>query len=300
MLSFRGKFCRLLIKHLLAPKFHAKKTIDEKRKVLETISRFSMLSSKTKVERVQVNGISADWVSANDVSEDKIVLYFHGGGYNACSPNTHRELCANISIASCAKVLLIDYRLAPENPFPAALEDATSSYRWLLKNGYSNENIAVAGDSAGGGLSVAASISLRDGGEPMPSSVACISPWTDLELSGDSIKTHASIDPMLTLEVLQHMASNYIKKNNPCSPYISPIYADLKGLPPLFIQVGSDEMLLDDSIRIVEKAKNSGVDVKLEIYDQMWHVWHLAARFMPEAKKAVNELGLFIRNHFTG
>jgi acetyl esterase/lipase len=257
-----------------------------------------VVPSKTKLEKVQINGNSAEWVSGNNVYDDKVILYLHGGGYNTCSPNTHRALSAHISRASFAKVLLLNYRLAPENPFPAALKDAVSAYRWLINNGYSNENIALAGDSAGGGLSLAASISLRDSGDPAPSSVACISPWTDLKMSGDSIKTHAEIDPMLTHEVLQVMASNYIRDNDPRSPLISPIYADLKGLSPLLCQVGSAEILLDDSIRIVEKAKNAGVDATLKIYDQMWHVWHLAVRLLPEAQRAVREFGFFIRNHF--
>jgi acetyl esterase/lipase len=290
----------MVIKHFLAPKFHARKTLAEKRQVVENFAKWAVLPSDARVEKIQIGGIYAEWVSVKDVFEDKIILYLHGGGYNICSPNTHRELCAHISRAGSARVLLLDYRLAPENPFPAALDDAVSAYRWLLENGYSSKNIAIAGDSAGGGLSIAASIALRDQGDPAPSSIACMSPWTDLGMSGASIKTHAGIDPVVTLEALQLMASNYIKGNGPRTPLISPVFADLKGLSPLLCHAGSAEMLLDDSLRVVEKAKNQGVDATLNIYDRMWHVWHLSARLMPEAQKAVKEFGSFIRSHFAG
>lgn len=298
MPSFRSKFCRILTKYLVAPKFNPNKTIDEARRGMESLTKLASLPSKTKVEKITFNSISAEWICANEAHDDRVILYLHGGGYNICSPNTHRELAAHISMASGAKVLLPDYRLAPEQPFPSALEDATSAYRWLLDTGLTSENIAIAGDSAGGGLSIATSISLRDAGEPSPASIACISPWTDLEMSGNSINTHAEIDPMLNLQSMKIMASNYIGEGDPRSPLISPIYADLKGISPLLIHVGSDEMLLDDSKRIAEKAKSAGVDVTLKIYDQMWHAFHLNARLMPEAKNAIEALGSFIRKHF--
>jgi acetyl esterase/lipase len=298
MPSYRSKFCRLLTKFLVSAKFNPNKTIDEMRRSMESLTKLARLPSKTKVEKITLNSISADWVCTNGAHDDRVVLYLHGGGYNICSPNTHKELAAHISIASGARVLLPDYRLAPEHPFPSALEDATSAYRWLLDTGLTGGNIAIVGDSAGGGLSIATSVSLRETGEPSPASIACISPWTDLDMSGNSIKTHAEIDPMLNLQLMKIMASNYIGNGDPRSPLISPIYADLKGISPLFIHVGSDEMLLDDSTRIADRAKSAGVDVTIKIYDHMWHVWHLNARFMHEAQNAIEELGSFIRKHF--
>jgi monoterpene epsilon-lactone hydrolase len=298
MPSFRSKFCRILTKYLVASKFNPNMTIDEMRRGMESLTKLARLPSKTKVEKVSFNGISAEWICAKEAHEDRVILYLHGGGYNIGSLNTHRELAAHISMTSGAKVLLPNYRLAPEHPFPSALEDTTSAYRWLLDTGLTGRNISIAGDSAGGALSIATSISLRDTGEPSPASIACISPWTDLEMSGNSIKTLAKIDPLLNLQLLKIMASNYIGDNDPCSPLISPIYADLRGISPLLIHVGSDEMLLDDSTRIAEKAKNAEVDVTLKIYDQMWHAWHLNVRLMPEAKNAIEELGSFIRKHF--
>ena len=298
MPSFRSKFCRLLTKCLVALKFNPNKTIDEMRKGTESLAKLASLPSDTKAEKITLNSISAEWICAKEAQEDRVILYLHGGGYNICSPNTHRELAAHISMASGAKVLLPDYRLAPEHPFPSALEDATSAYQWLLDTGLTGGDISIAGDSAGGGLSIATSISLRDAGEPSPASIVCISPWADLKMSANSIKTHAEIDPMLNLQLLKIMASNYIGDGDPHSPLISPIYADLKGIPPLLIHVGSDEILLDDSTRLAERAKGAGVDVTLNIFNQMWHVFHLTARLMPEAKNAIKELGSFIRKHF--
>ncbi len=298
MPSLRSKFCRLLTKYLVAPKFNPQKTIDEARKGMESLTRLSSLPSKTTVEKIKIDSISAEWVYSNIADEDKVILYFHGGGYNLCSPNTHRELAANISIASGAKMLIPDYRLAPENPFPCAVEDAVSAYRWLLDTGLTEKNIAISGDSAGGGLAIATVISLRDAGDTLPASIATISPWTDLEMSGNSIKTNAEIEPMLNLQSMKIMASNYIGNNDPRSTLISPNYADLSGFPPFLIHVGSDEMLLDDSKRIAEKAQDAEVDVTLKIYDQMWHVFHLNAKMMPEAKNAISDIGSFVRKCF--
>jgi acetyl esterase/lipase len=287
-----------LTKYLIASKFNPNMTIDEMRRGMESRTKLAKLPPKTKIEKVSFNGISAEWICTKEAHERRVILYLHGGGYNVGSPNTHRELAAHISMASGAKILLPDYRLAPEHPFPSALEDATSAYRWLLNTGLTGGDISIAGDSSGGGLSIATSISLRDAGEPSPASIVCISPWTDLEMSGNSIKTHAEIDPMVNLQSLKIMASNYIGDGDPRSPLISPIHADLKGISPLLIHVGSDEMLLDDSTRIAEKAKSAEVDVTIKIYDQMWHAWHLNVRLMPEAKNAIKELGSFIRKHF--
>jgi acetyl esterase/lipase len=177
------------------------------------------------------------------------------------------------------------------------LEDATATYRWLLDKGLSADRMVIAGDSAGGGLSIAAAVALRDAGDPPPAAIACISPWTDLEMTGHSIKTNAIIDPMVNLRHLKIFASNYIGGADPRSPLISPIHADLKGISPMLIHVGTDEVLLDDSIRIAEKAKEAGGEVTLKIYDHMWHVFHLNARLMPEAKKAVKEFGSFFQNN---
>lgn len=298
MASYRSKFCRRLTRHLVVKKFNAHATIDDMRMEVENLVKWAGVPSKTQLEKVTVNKRPAEWVRAHDAREDRVVLYLHGGGYNICSPNTHRELAARISMASGAKVLLLDYRLAPEHPFPGALEDAAATYRWLLDQGFAGKTLALAGDSAGGGLAIATAISLRDAGEALPSSIACLSPWTDLTMSGRSIRTRAEIDPMLNLELLNLMASNYTDDSDAGHPLISPLFADMQRIPPMLIQVGSDEMLLDDAIRLAAKAERDGVAVTLKIFDRMWHVWHLFAKLMPEAKQAIGELGSFFQKHF--
>ena len=299
MTSIRCKFCRFLSKRLIGASLDPSKTIDEMRLGLKKATKFSMLPAKTEVTQVSYNNVSAEWVSAKNADENNVVLYLHGGGYNLGSPRTHREFAAHISNESCAKVLLPNYRLAPENPFPAGLEDAIASYRYLLDNGYPNNKIAIAGESAGGGLTLATCLSLRDQNVPLPSSLVCLSPWTDLEITGDSIIDLEDIDPMIKLASVKIQAANYIGTNDPKSPLISPIHADYIDLPPMLIHVGSDEILLDDSKRVADKAIKDGADVTLKVYDHMWHFFHVFYKLMPEAKVATKEVGAFIQKHYT-
>ena len=298
MPSLRSKFCRFLVRNMVGSKYKKGASIVQIRKGLEDATRLAFLPANTSVEEISFSGIPAEWVYSKKADEENVVLYLHGGGYNSGSPSTHRELAAHISKDSKAKVLLTDYRLAPEYPFPAALEDSIQSYRWLIEAGYSSDKIAIAGDSAGGGLTLATCVSLKDSNDPMPSSLVCISPWTDLEITGESVEALENIDPMVNLASMQLMASNYIATNDPRSPLISPLHADFSKFPPILIHVGSNEMLLDDSKRVAEKAKQAGVDVTLNIYQEMWHVFHVFYRLMPEAKKAVRAIGSFIEKNF--
>ena len=300
MPSLRSKFCRFIIKFVVASKFDPNMPIDKARKTMEDFSRFLRLPRKTHVETVALGNLAADWVFFGDAPGDKAILYLHGGGYSLGSTRTHRELAAYVAKYSGARVLLPDYRLAPENPFPCALDDAVFAYHWLLGQGIACGNIAIAGDSAGGGLAIALAVALRDAGDPAPAAIACMSPWTDLAVTGDSIATNAAVDPVLNAASIKRMAAAYIGQADARLPLISPLYAYFSGLSPLLIHVGTDEMLLDDSKRIAEKARRAGVDVTLKIYDRMWHVFHLNVRAMPEAKKAVKAFGAFIREHCGG
>jgi acetyl esterase/lipase len=281
----------------MSPKFSVGKSVQNQRKALESFATLSMLPAKTRIEPVKVGNISAEWISARETLEKCAVLYLHGGAYNIGSLKTHRELAARLSKASKVKTLLVGYRLAPEYPHPAALEDVASAYRWLIDDGISPRNIVIAGDSAGGGLAIAALIWLRDAGEQLPAAAVCLSPWTDLEVTGKSITSLANVDPFLTPEWLQFMARNYVADNDPRSPLISPIYADLHELPRILIQVGSDEILLSDSTRLAERASGAGVEIRLDIWENMWHVWQFFAGQMPEGKRAINDVGEFIRKH---
>lgn len=298
MASIRSKICRMMAKLTIGSALDNKKTIEEMRLGMEKATKLTFLPSKTNIEQVNYGDIAAEWVSGKNADEEHVVLFLHGGGYNTGSPSTHRELASHISNTSNSKVLVPNYRLAPENPFPAALEDATFSYQWLLEKGLSSKNISIAGDSAGGGLALATCISIRDNGNPMPSSLVCISPWTDLEMTGSSIKALEDIDPVLRVASLQIMASNYIGVNDPLSPLLSPVHGEYTHFPPMLIHTGSDEILLDDSRRVAERAELAGVDITLKIHDGMWHVFHVFYRLMPEAKTAVKELGAFIRKHY--
>ncbi|UCC45032.1 MAG: alpha/beta hydrolase [Candidatus Zixiibacteriota bacterium] len=297
MRSLRSRLFRLVVKYWMSPKFNAHTTIQEQRRALEGFAGLSILPAGTRVQPVKIGTLSAEWISVGDNPEQRAVLYVHGGAYNIGSLNTHRDIAARIAKASKMKTLSIDYRLAPEHDHPAAVEDVVSAYRWLLENGYSPRNIVIAGDSAGGGLAVAALVSLRDAGEQLPAAAVCMSPWTDLEGTGESITSLAHKDPFLTSDWLGVMAKNYVADDDPRSPLISPIYADLHGLPPILIQVGADEILLSDSTRLEKRGRQAGVDVTLDIWANMWHVWHLFAGQMPEAKRAINEVGKFIREH---
>jgi epsilon-lactone hydrolase len=272
-------------------------TPQELRVVFEKLGDSTPLAPDIKKEKVSAGGIDGEWISAPNSSADRAVLYVHGGGYVIGSVNTHRDLLARIARASGARVLGINYRLAPEHPFPAAVEDSVAAYRWMLAEGLKPSRIAVAGDSAGGGLTVATLIAIRDAKLPTPGAGVCISPWVDMEGIGETMKTRAAVDPVVQREGLLGMAAAYLGGQNPRSPLAAPLYADLKGLPPLLIQVGDAETLLDDSIRLNDRAKAAGVSTKLEVWPEMIHVWQLFASFLPEGQQAIEGIGSFLKEH---
>ncbi len=246
---------------------------------------------------VDAGGVPGEWIVAPNAASDRAILYLHGGGYVMGSVNTHRAMIGRISRAAQARVLAINYRLAPEHPFPAAVEDATAAYRWMLAQGCRAERLAISGDSAGGGLVFAALVALRDSKTPLPAAAVPISPWTDLAATGASLVTRANADPMVGREGLVPMARHYAGSNDPRNPLISPLYADLRGLPPTLIHVGDAEILLDDSTRIADRAKAAGVDVTLEVWPEMIHVWHVFAKILPEGQQAIDRIGEFVIAH---
>ncbi len=231
-------------------------------------------------------GISSRHVAAPDVRNDRGVLYFHGGGYVLGSLNTHTELMGRISRVCRAPVLGIDYRLAPENPYPAAVEDAVASYERLRQNGITAEQIVIAGDSAGGGLALACMLALKEQNIPLPAGAVLFSPWTDLTGSGESVNSRAALDPMVSPELLSPMAQMYLNGADPSEAGASPLFGDLSGLPPLLVQVGDHEILLDDSLRLAERAKTVGVDVTLQVFDGAFHVFQNQPH-LPESAEAL-------------
>jgi len=266
------------------------------RAVMEEMSAFPS-AGDTKCTPVSAGGVPAEWVAAPGAAEDRAVLYLHGGGYVMGSINTHREMAARLSRAAGARVLVLDYRLAPEHPFPAAVDDATAAYRWLLAQNLKPARVAVAGDSAGGGLALATLVAIRDAKLPLPAAGVCISPWTDMEGTGGSMTTKAKVDPVVQKDMLLNMAKLYLGQKDPKTPLAAPLHADLRGLPPLLIQVGASETLLDDATRVAERAKAAGVKVDLEVWDEMIHVWHLFAPMLPEGQQAIEKAGKFVREH---
>jgi epsilon-lactone hydrolase len=248
-----------------------------------------------RCERVSAGGVPAEWVAAPGAAEDRTILYLHGGGYAIGSIDSHRAMAAGLSHASGARVLLIGYRLAPEHPFPAAVEDSIAAYRWLLRQGVEPSRIAIAGDSAGGGLTVATLVALRDAKDRLPAAGVCISPWVDMEASGESMTTKAAEDPMIQRDIIEWFAALYVKKDDRRAPLASPIYADLSGLPPLYVLVGTAETLLDDSIRLAERARKAGVQVTLEPWEGMIHVWPAFASMLDEGREAIDMIGAFVR-----
>lgn len=246
------------------------------------------------------DGIRAEYVIPSNVDNSNVILYFHGGGYAMGSIESHRPLAGRIAQASATKLLLIDYRLAPENPFPAGLNDAIKAYQWLLnEQGYTPDKIIFGGDSAGGGLTVASMLKLKEDNLPLPAAGVCLSPWLDLEATGESAITKEREDPMIDLESIKEWALMYAPKEELTNPLVSPIYADLSGLPPLYMQVGTAELLMDDSTRLAEKAKKAGVNVELEVWDEMIHVWQAFGNYIPESKPAIEKIGNYIRSQFS-
>jgi acetyl esterase/lipase len=247
------------------------------------------------IKPVELDGVPGEWVRYEDMTVEGVIVHLHGGGFNAGSCKTHRAMAARLAQASGVPVLTLDYRLAPEYPCPAAVEDGVKAYRWLLQHGFSGRQIVMGGDSAGGGLVMAALVKVRDEGLPLPAAAFLISPWIDLAMAGPSMQTHAHLDPLTSYEDLYRAAQLYLGQNDPKDPLASPLYADLHGLPPLLIHVGEHEVLLSDSLRLAEKVQAAGVEVHLEIWEEMWHVWHGWGPDLPEAMEAIGRLGKFVQ-----
>ena len=244
---------------------------------------------------VSAGGVPAEWIDDEGGNRGSVVLYLHGGGYVAGSIDSHRNLTGHLTRAMGCRVLALHYRLAPEHPHPAPLQDAVAAYRWLLDEGYPADKVMIAGDSAGGGLVMATLLSLRDAKVALPSCAVGISPWLDMEAKGDSMQTRAAADPMITKVQILQIADLFLGGSDPKDPLAAPLHGELGGLPPLLIHVGDAEVLLDDSTRFAAKAKAAGVDVTLEVWPDMVHVWHASAGYVPESDQAIARIAEFAR-----
>jgi acetyl esterase/lipase len=268
--------------------------VEKSRAETESLAAFFKTKVAYSSTPVDIDGLPGEWVAPTGLPEDRAVLYFHGGSYNAGSINSHRSLVADIGYAAKTRVLILDYRLAPEHPYPAAVEDALLAYQYLLDNHFDPGKIILAGDSCGGGLTLALLIALRDEREPLPAGAVCLSPWTDLTCAGESWSTNRKKDLMLDPGAIKESARLYLGEVDPKTPLASPLFANLDGLPPLLIQVGSDECILSDSLLFAEAGEAAGVEVTLEVWPGMQHEWHFAAEMLPEGRQAVDRIGEFI------
>jgi monoterpene epsilon-lactone hydrolase len=271
--------------------------IQAMRQNMENLTAANPLPEGAVCTPVDAAGVAAEWIDVASGDPKKVLLYLHGGGYIIGSIATHHTLAAHIAQAAGTRCLIIDYRLAPEHPFPAAVEDAVAAYDFLLAEGVAPENIAIGGDSAGGGLTFATLVALKDAGKTLPGAAFALSPWVDLEGTGESMQSKADVDPMISIKEVEMMGALYLAGSDPHSPLAAPLYADLSGLPPILVQVGTAETLLDDATRIAARARDAGVAVELETYEDLIHVFQAFAPLVPESVEAIAKIGAFVKRH---
>lgn len=297
---------RTTVSTLFKPLARPEAPLALQRVLLDNFGRAMRKPRGLQIENVSLAGLPARKLLPRNGAAWRHVLYLHGGAYIVGSMTSHTALAGQIASATRANAWLVEYRLAPEHPYPAAVEDAVAAYRDLLAQGIAATDILIAGDSAGGGLALATAIALRDAGVAQPAALVLISPWTDLTLSGRSLQTQADIEPMLNVPWIEWAAGLYCGEGGDdritprTAPGVSPLFADLAGLPPMLVHVGADEILLDDSTFLVERALQAKVDATLRVFDDLWHVFHAQAGLLPDADAALEEIGEFAKRIFAG
>ncbi len=269
--------------------------LDEIRRKAGAIGELTGEPAGVTYAKADAGGVPALWATAAGGASDRVLQYTHGGGYVFCSVETHRKLTGHLASALGCRVLSLDYRLAPEHPHPAPVTDAVAAYRWLLAQGVTPDHIALAGDSAGGGLCVATLLKLRDEGLPLPAAAVPLSPWVDLEATGASMKSRAAVDMIVSEAGIKSLAPLFLAGQDPRTPLAAPLHADLRGLPPLYVQVGDEETLLDDSLRLAERARAAGVEVRVDVFPEMQHIFQIAAGNLPEADDAIARIASWLR-----
>jgi epsilon-lactone hydrolase len=296
-LSLRAELVRFALRRFFKGRSGPAPTIETLRRHYGGLGRLAPRPPRgTLVKRLDLDGVRAVSIATRESRPDRHILYLHGGGHVSGSPELYRDFNWRIAAAARARMLMTYHRLAPEHPYPAAIEDATNAYRALVASGVDPRAMALMGESAGGGLVLGVLLKLRDEGTPLPAAAVTISPWTDLALGGNSYRQNADADPMISNADAARMASYYLGETDPRTPYASPIYGDPTGLPPTLIQVGSDEILLDDSVHMAERMLAAGCEVELEVWPRMPHAWHVWARVMPEARAAIARIGVFVQD----
>jgi acetyl esterase/lipase len=295
-MSVQLELVRLVLRWVMKRQGGPGVSVETARRRLAVLSRISPGPPRgTRREWLDAGGVRAIRVATARSRADRHVLYLHGGAYVAGSPALYRDFIWRIADAARAQCLCTDYRLAPEHPYPAALDDAVAAYRWLLAQGALPARIALMGESAGGGLVLGTLLRLRDEGTPLPAAAVALSPWTDLAMTGDSVRANAASDVMIRADEMERIAGYYLGGTDPRTPYASPLYGDPHGLPPTLIQVGSEEVLLDDAVRLAERMRAAGCEVALEVWPRVPHAWQTWARVMPEARQAIARIGAFVQ-----
>lgn len=272
----------------------------ERRERLDAVAAADGVASDIRFEQARIGPCEAEWSLAPGSDASKVLLFLHGGGYCSGSIRSHRGMVSEAGRAAKVRTLALGYRLAPEHPFPAALEDALAAFEYLLGSGIPARHVAIGGDSAGGGLSLATMARLRDGGRALPGCAWLASPWVDLEMTGASMDSKAAIDPLIHREYLKELAAAYLNGASARDPLISPLHADLSGFPPSLIQVGSAETLLDDAVRIAGRLGAADVPTWLEIWPEMIHAWPLWSKRLAAGRKALASVGAFLNEHLSG
>lgn len=269
--------------------------VQKVRRLWNRLGKFLMTAIGVNIKKDRINGLYAEWHVPKHCTHGKLILYLHGGAYIVGGTDMHRQMVSHLARAANVEVLLPDYRLAPEHKYPAAVEDAVGVYRTLLSDGWRACDIVLAGDSAGGGLTAATLLALRDAGDELPAGAVLMSPFLDVTASGETMQTRAEQDPWFHAEHVPIIADYYCEPDQHRDAYVSPVFADVHGLPPIYIQVGNDEILLSDSTRFAEKLQQAGCEVELEIWPDMWHVFQFFVNKMPESGRAVKKIGAFVQ-----
>jgi epsilon-lactone hydrolase len=296
-LSLVARLVRIGLRIVAKPILRANASVEAARWQLRLADRLIPHPPRgTETIAIDAGGVPAERVATPASRHDRHILYLHGGGYVAGWAGLCRDLTWRLATLCRVRVFGVNYRLAPEHPFPAALDDAVAAYRWLLAQGADPKRIALVGDSAGGGLVLATMLRLRDEGVELPAAAVVVSPWTDLALTGQSLHLNALIDPLIPVELAPRVVDLCLAGANPRNPYASPLYGDPTGLPPTLILVGSDEVLRDDAVRMADRMRAAGCHVEIEIWPHMWHVWYMCTRAMPEAKAAIARIAAFVKD----
>lgn len=297
MISLRARFVRFLIRQLFR-RIDGDADISRLRATWETLAARSRAAPDVRMKHVDIAGVQCEWLVPSGCSDAPVLYYLHGGAYVSGSSATHRAMVSYIAREAGVRALLPNYRLAPEDPFPAGLDDCVAVYRGLLEAGVEPDRIAIGGDSAGGGMTMATLLSLRDAGDTLPGSAVLLSPWLDLTGTGESTRTRDAHDPLFDADDMPKAAAHYAPPELHGDPLVSPVFADVHGLPPVLVQVGDHEILLSDATRIADRISAAGGRVTLQVWPHMWHVFQYSVGQMPEARRAIEDIAAFLRACF--